>query len=554
MYNRFTLNRFVAYVAYKKEDVEKKIESSKYFEYRSSEDDVNKFEYVDDWGEKYVGLVSLSLNILNTVTGEISTVEGTDDTMWTVGQPVFLPNFVGEDKEQNVDTQPSNGNPSYRLAYTSWRNGPKKLGMIYCYQRESSIFVVDLTEQLVVQEKHSPYSSPISSDFVSGSEVHVLVSPGAKLARSARFSPDGKKMIFLGSKKGFPSHNGCSELLSVDVSDIVRSLADAKEKEQEREIAIMGDERKEEILSISEISITTIVPSISGKLVIKNEDENEFPGIYADQLPRNCFISDDCVVMTSPWGSVETIIAVDLLTKKISKIKIPLENVAVENMSKISSSILDIQRISKPTGESEEFCRNKILLTISTPTSSQIVAVMDLSVHKKSGEKTISISTPPTNYLPDQIPISRKKPTKKVLNQKLIDEEIIENKIEKFERSQGLKLKNILMGSTNFNRLLDWKTTRYHDENNIPYESILLTPKSTENGVLGFESLGGSRKCPLIVVPHGGPHSCMTTTYVASYAFLALQLGAAILHVNYRGSTGFGQDSIEALLGDYFVY
>ena len=91
----------------------------------------------------------------------------------------------------------------------------------------------------------------------------------------------------------------------------------------------------------------------------------------------------------------------------------------------------------------------------------------------------------------------------------------------------------------------------------IPYESILITPKLISNKIGNNENkidcdIDDSEsfdKCPLIVVPHGGPHSCMTTSYVASYAFLCLHLGAAVLHVNYRGSTGFGQDSIDSLLG-----
>jgi Acylamino-acid-releasing enzyme, N-terminal domain len=217
-------------VAFKKENTEKKTDSARYFEYRGSVPGTNQFEYVDDWGEKYVGLVSLSLNVLDTTTGEIVTVDGIDDSLWTVGQPVFLP--LGND------------NPSYRLAYTAWKNGPRKLGMIYCYQRESSIFVTDLTEQLLgTEEKYSDEkSSEGSIDKATGnvkSSVHVLVTPGTKLARSARFSPDGSKMVFLGSRKGFASHNGCSELLSVEVADIIRSLNVLKEKG-----SIEGEEKK----------------------------------------------------------------------------------------------------------------------------------------------------------------------------------------------------------------------------------------------------------------------------------------------------------------------
>lgn len=61
---------------------------------------------------------------------------------------------------------------------------------------------------------------------------------------------------------------------------------------------------------------------------------------------------------------------------------------------------------------------------------------------------------------------------------------------------------------------------------------------------------------PLIVTPHGGPHSASSTIFFHSLAYLCGYGGYAILMVNYRGSTGFGQASIEALptrIGDMDV-
>ncbi|XP_050543366.1 acylamino-acid-releasing enzyme-like isoform X1 [Daktulosphaira vitifoliae] len=55
-------------------------------------------------------------------------------------------------------------------------------------------------------------------------------------------------------------------------------------------------------------------------------------------------------------------------------------------------------------------------------------------------------------------------------------------------------------------------------------------------------------KCPLIVWPHGGPHSQSVDSYIADAAFF-VQIGFAVLFVNYRGSTGLGQDYVESLLG-----
>lgn len=70
----------------------------------------------------------------------------------------------------------------------------------------------------------------------------------------------------------------------------------------------------------------------------------------------------------------------------------------------------------------------------------------------------------------------------------------------------------------------------------IPSQSILMMPK-------------GIPKPPLIVIPHGGPHAASSTSYLPSYAYLCGHGGFALLLVNYRGSTGFGQACINSLPG-----
>lgn len=56
------------------------------------------------------------------------------------------------------------------------------------------------------------------------------------------------------------------------------------------------------------------------------------------------------------------------------------------------------------------------------------------------------------------------------------------------------------------------------------------------------------RGLPLLVMPHGGPHSAFSAAFVPSFAFLA-QLGYALLAVNFRGSTGFGEAPLASLPG-----
>ena len=75
------------------------------------------------------------------------------------------------------------------------------------------------------------------------------------------------------------------------------------------------------------------------------------------------------------------------------------------------------------------------------------------------------------------------------------------------------------------------------DDNTI-FQGILYRP----NDKVG--------KLPLIVVPHGGPHSCYTTSFMPSCSYLCASGAYAILIVNFRGSAGFGQASLESLTGN----
>ncbi|XP_054634012.1 acylamino-acid-releasing enzyme isoform X1 [Dunckerocampus dactyliophorus] len=73
----------------------------------------------------------------------------------------------------------------------------------------------------------------------------------------------------------------------------------------------------------------------------------------------------------------------------------------------------------------------------------------------------------------------------------------------------------------------------------LDFEALLIKPKDLKDDV----------KLPLIVYPHGGPHSVIVADWLLSSAVLC-RMGFAVLLVNYRGSLGFGQDNILSLPGN----
>jgi len=88
----------------------------------------------------------------------------------------------------------------------------------------------------------------------------------------------------------------------------------------------------------------------------------------------------------------------------------------------------------------------------------------------------------------------------------------------------------------------------------LSWSSILISPPPTPPLNLPFTAhyigpeSGEQSSTPLIVWPHGGPHSVITTEYKTVVRFFA-SLGFGVLFVNYRGSTGLGEENVRALLG-----
>ena len=470
--------RYVAYVAHKKPPSQRTKDATALFEARSPAvvSDASKFEFTDDWGEKYVGLVATSLHVLDTRTGDVSTVTDIDEAAWTVGQPVFMPDPTGTG--------------AYRLAYTAWRAGNRKLGMIYCYQRDSAIFLVDLTTHLVSTAQGAPTGVKLS---------HRLVSAGLKLARSPRFSPSGGTVVFLGSRNGFLSHNGCSELFKCAV----------------------GGGKIGEVVTVVDV-ISNPLNSGSGKV-------GGFAGLYTDRLSNACFVGERTVLLTSACGSVEALYAVDLDgTNKAVHVQRLLGDAP---HAWTSCSLLDVSPDTDTAPADKSAAR--ALLVLSSPADRPRLCVLPVTVTVGAGvglvqqgdlfeclesaELAVAASRRKVKAPAAPLDGTHAPPTPPADG---ADSDAAHGLTrEKFTRcplpprgNEGAPRDPIT-----------WKVNSYTGADGIPYESILMVPTAAAGA--------DAAPLPLIVVPHGGPHSVIPTMYIASYAYLCLYLGAAVLQV-----------------------
>ena len=91
---------------------------------------------------------------------------------------------------------------------------------------------------------------------------------------------------------------------------------------------------------------------------------------------------------------------------------------------------------------------------------------------------------------------------------------------------------------------IDWATPRHFwhtSRGGMKVHSMLVLPPEFDE----------SKKYPLLVLMHGGPHNMWTDQFVLRWNYhLLARPGYVVLLTNYRGSTGFGEKFAQAIQGD----
>ncbi|GAA6026237.1 hypothetical protein JCM8202_004732 [Rhodotorula sphaerocarpa] len=224
----------------------------------------------------------------------------------------------------------------------------------------------------------------------------------------------------------------------------------------------------------------------------------DFPGLYLDQLPQEPFLVDAHggarrIALTSTWRSRRVPLLVDLSTGKIQNLAPwPEVGSAPRDLPyPIQGSELDSLASYFVLGTDGV---GRVLATRSAPTMMPQVVVCDAGSTGQAG---------PTQWT------------------------VVREATTSFELAHALK------GAA---------YTVLPLPGHAPSELVLASPNKLEPG----SGNGAMKAPPLIVQPHGGPHSAVTTEF--SYSRLAALLqGYRFVDVNYPGSTGFGQRTIEDL-------
>ncbi|KAF2072327.1 hypothetical protein CYY_006361 [Polysphondylium violaceum] len=268
--------KYIAFIA------DSKINTTSFYD-REPKDKIvgDQFLYRDDWGETYSPISNPSIFIVDIEKEAIFPLEPFPSEKLTAGQVIWTPDGKG-------------------LVFVGWSVSVRKLGIRACFNRISSLYHFDFASYLVTRQEAKDKKEKPTKPLVL---TNLIPSVSQGCFRSPRFSPDGKSLIFMGfDEKTFP-HNTCSKLFKLNWAG--SGVATAGQKP------------------------LTLID-------YKNHND-EFPGLYCQDIPINPWIDNSTIVFSAPIKSTNQVLSFNIDTKQLNTLF----------ASKCSYSVQDVDLKSK---------------------------------------------------------------------------------------------------------------------------------------------------------------------------------------------------------------
>ncbi|XP_042029120.1 acylamino-acid-releasing enzyme 1-like isoform X3 [Salvia splendens] len=227
-------------------------------------------DWEEDWGETYSGKKQPAIFVIDVNSGEICGVAVTGaGRELCVGQVVWAP--------------PLDGKQQQHLVFVGWwPSDTRKFGIKYCYNRPCSLYAVEAPS----------FESDSITKRSDAAKVPLIIelTHGLNSAFFPRFSPDGKSLVFLSAKTSVDSgaHSATQSLHKIEWPSNGK---------------------------LGPLKVADVVP------VIMCPENGCFPGLYCSSLLCNPWLSDGhTMFLSSAWGSVQTILSVNILSGNVSRI------------------------------------------------------------------------------------------------------------------------------------------------------------------------------------------------------------------------------------------
>ncbi|KAL3626355.1 hypothetical protein CASFOL_029904 [Castilleja foliolosa] len=427
---------FIAYVAEEPEPAKPTFTGFGYKKEGSTDKDSGSWkgqgDWEENWGESYVGKRQPALFVIDINSGVVRAIEGVGREL-SVGQVVWAPPIGGE----------------RYLVFVGWPSDSRKLGIKYCYNRTCALYAVKAP--LFESE------ASVTRSNVAESSLLFNLTKSISSAFFPRFSPDGKYLVFLSAKSSVDSgaHSSTNSLHRLEWPSNGKlnpslTITDVMARRIFTKIEGCNCNIFDDASKFHQVNLK--VP------IVMCPEDGCFPGLYCSKFLTKPWLSDGhTMVLSSVWGSVQTILSINVLSGQVTRISSDKSNSSWDVLSldgdhiiAVCSSPVDIPEVKygSPVGKISEDAKWNFL-DVSSPTT-------------KCSEETSSL---------------------------LASLEFDVMKIPVKDVSE-----NLTKGASK------------------PIEAIYVSSKSNP---------GKSKPNPLIVILHGGPHAVSLTSFLKSNAFLA---------------------------------
>ena len=443
----------------------------------------------ENWGEKYTSTSLLKLFCLNVNTGKIGSIDNVPGGSSTSSTSSTTTGSLGG----YVLGAPIFSPCGKSVVYTGWDAGeggemPRRLGAIYCFQRPCKIYSSRVTDLL---------DKLASTDSATNEEEETTVLLKGDDVPFECITPNDR----LARSPRFSAPTTATATGGSSSSKLVY-LCNTKGFDTHGGCMALHvgewDMTNGCIVQDSQRVVVDVV-QLPGERQCDEVtiSDIQFPGLFLNQLKDDCFSPDGrYIVTTTEWGCVNKIVAISLDDGTVSPINFDLLNDRGYN----DKACQQFWGFTKDGGA---------IVTQSEANRPTVLGYLQPTFLKDLQQQTGFVSS---QVLADLPPVSS---------------------------TAFSSLKSSSSGFKSYSYQI-MTTQPDHGDVEVPVGLVLLLP----------DDRGDDERLPLIVVPHGGPHTCMSTSYFPSYGYLCNHGRYAILHVNFRGSTGFGQAALESLAGN----
>lgn len=358
------------------------------------------------------------------------------------------------------------------------------LGVRYCYNRYSSVELMCAPRGVEDAEKATLSLTPVTDH---GDFDDFCCS-------SPRFSPDSRTLVYVSAPRKAEGRAE-SSVLPHNTTKVLRAM---------RVLESDGD------------PATSAPVTIVG--VVRSAERDAFPGLYMHALPSQPWVAGGgSVLLSSLWGSENRVLQVPIVVDgdggENSAVRVVAEG-DVRDVTPAFPASSCAQSVSVA-----DVCEAGAVLIHSSPIHPHQISFLPLTVGGVGGPSGGALVATPVSSL------SRRAKALDDLVRPFASVDLVERPVKiPGSVDAGLAAKEFMPGT---------------DDRSRRFQVTLLVPQSASEG---------DGRAPLIVYPHGGPHSASVNGFSAGVAAMLLS-GFAVMHVNFRGSLGLGQDSLESLPG-----